>query len=40
MDRLRFKGTVIDTGTDSYRLAHTLNGVVADLIRAVTADPG
>jgi DNA replication protein DnaC len=24
VDRLTFKGTIIETGTDSYRLAHTL----------------
>lgn len=25
VDRLTFNGTIIETGTDSYRLAHTLN---------------
>jgi DNA replication protein DnaC len=24
VDRLTFKGTIVETGTDSYRLAHTL----------------
>jgi DNA replication protein DnaC len=30
VDRLTFKGTIIETGTDSYRLAHTKNQQLRD----------
>jgi DNA replication protein DnaC len=30
VDRLTFKGTIIETGTDSYRLAHTKNQQLQD----------
>lgn len=30
VDRLTFKGTIIETGTDSYRLAHTKNQQFTD----------
>ncbi len=29
VDRLTFNGTIIETGTDSYRLAHTRQNIVA-----------
>lgn len=32
VDRLTFKGTIIETGTDSYRLAHTRNHQSASAI--------